>query len=70
MGKFWSLAGGCCEKRIGGWWLWYCELQVVVVVDWFGFVDCGGFVVGVGQLVCLFLVFLWLVWFVDDFGLG
>ena len=47
MEKFWSLASGCCEKRIGSWWLWCCELQVVVVVDWFGF-DYGGFVVGVG----------------------
>ena len=48
MGKFWSLASGCCEKWIGGWWLWCCELQAVMVVDWFGFIGCGGFVVGVG----------------------
>ena len=70
MEKIWSLAGGCCEKRIGGWCLWCCELQAVVVVDLFGFVGCGGFVVGVGRLVCLFLFFLWSVGPVDDFGLG
>ena len=39
-------------------------------MEWFGFIGCGGFVVGVSRLVCLFLVFLWLVGFVDDFGLG
>ena len=70
MGKFWSLGGGCREKRIGGWWLWCCELQAVVLVDWFGLVGCGGFVVGVGRLVCLFLVFLWSVGSIDDFSLG
>ena len=70
MRKIWSLAGGCCEKWIDGWWLWCCELQAVVVVDWFGFVGCGGFVVGMGRLVCLFFVFLWSVGSVDDFGLG
>ena len=70
MEKIWSLVGGCCEKRISGWWLWCYELQVMVVVVWFGFVGCGGFVIGVGRLVCLFLVFLWSVRSVDDFGLG
>ena len=41
MGKFWSLAGGCCEKRkvVGGyggvnsrrWWLWIGLVSLVVV---------------------------------------
>ena len=59
MGKIWSLASECCEKRIYGWWLWCCERQAMVVVEWFGLVGCGGFAVGVGRLVCLCLVSLW-----------
>ena len=30
MGKFWNLASGCCEKRIGGWWLWIGLVSLVV----------------------------------------
>ena len=70
MGKIWCLACGCCETWINGWWLWCYESQVVVIVDWFGFTSCGGFVVGVGWLVCLCLVSVWPVGSVDDFGLG
>ena len=42
----------------------------MVVVDWFGFFGCGGFVVGVGRLVCLCLVSLSSIGSDDNFGLG
>ena len=55
------VVGGCGVANSKRWWLWIGLVSLVVVglllvwVDWF---------------VCLFLVFLWLVGSVDDFGLG
>ena len=44
-----SLVGGCGDVNPKWWWL--------VVVDWFGFTGCGGFVVGVGRLDWVWSVF-------------
>ena len=55
-----SVVGGCGVMNSKRWWLWIGLVSLVVVglllvwVDWF---------------VC-FLVFLWSVGSVDDFGLG
>ena len=69
--------GSWCSENNGKilepcrWVLWNTDQWLVAVVLWTprggGY---GGFVVGVGWLVCLCLASIWLVGFVDDFGLG